>query len=117
MYILGFCESIVSNTTELTPVRYFDGHSNYYLCGDTFTMEIADVVCYENNQGRALANSTQLPGATDNFAISKNTYTCEGDEKSLCNCTYTSNECTSGLIALVQCAEPGNIKLGKFFTF
>ena len=107
---LGYCESIASNATEPTAVRYFDGHANYYLCGATFTMAVAGVVCRENYHGDAIAISNESIAIDEpNFAISRNTYTCEGDENSLCNCTYTSNECPNDLIALVQCAEPGNI--------
>ena len=117
MYILDYCESIVSNATEPTPVRFFDGSHNYYLCGDTFTMATAEVVCRENYHGSVIGISNGSAYDHPNFAISTNAYTCDGNEISLCNCSNEPIECTSHNIALVQCAEPGNVIICLHFSF
>ena len=72
------------------------------------TWETADVVCREGSYGSASNISNITLGSTgNNYAISSNTYSCIGNERSLCDCSYFTNHCEDEQIAVVQCEMPG----------
>ena len=105
---LGDCDSVLVNEDIPTPVRYYDGHSNYYICKKGFTKQTARVICREGGYGdveaigQAERNSTGV-----NYAISNRLFQCNGNERSLCACSYSTQICENEDIALVQCKPTG----------
>ena len=107
---IEICESIIHNATYPTPIRLYDGHSNYYLCASGMTWETAKVVCREGSYGSARNIDNNTRGSTgNNYAISSNEYSCNGTERSLCDCSYSTNQCEDDQIAVVQCGMPGKL--------
>ena len=101
---------MINGNENLAPVRYYDGHSNYYLCKQGFTMETADVVCREGGYGGVFSiGETQSNNTGVHYAISNRAYTCNGNEHSLCNCSYSIQTCEDGIIAVIQCKNTGII--------
>ena len=89
-------------------MEYFINEKRYYICANGFTNENAEVVCRETAQTSAVMfrNVSELDLQT--YAnIYPLRHSCVGDEASLCNCSTSQEECTSGYIVEVLCGVPG----------
>ena len=89
-------------------MRYFE-NGWYYLCGDDFTQENADVVCRENDGTTALSVTTvPITNITTSFLpILQKDFDCNGDEVTLCDCASEQATCSSDTVVQVQCNRPG----------
>lgn len=93
----------------MNPVQYFN-QSLFYVCADGFTDNVGQVVCRENT-GTDFVTRDSLLRSTLNATheIYSEVFHCVGSEDSLCQCNTTAQDCSSDLVAQVQCSVVGKI--------
>ena len=104
------CEALLPNIDGTSQIAYYfnDGRWNY-ICGNTMTQEVADVICKENGNTTARAyRSVSLDFGPLMFPIYGSRFQCNGTELTLCDCESISQTCSSMQILEVQCDLPGN---------
>ena len=104
MYLDG-CEAHVQNPLDLEILNIYDG-SWYTLCAEGFAEEVGKVVCRELDHGDFLQHTTHDILSTD-YPISPVSYTCNGEENSICDCEPIQTSCNSDQIVSIQCTPPG----------
>ena len=104
------CQSYVSNAVSNPQIIQVRSYYNdlYYICGDGFAHENADVVCREN-EGTTSLSYSNVPNSdlTSDFQFLRKRFKCTGKELTLCDC-YTSYEpCPSSSAVKLKCNTPG----------
>ena len=106
LYLEG-CEAHVQNPLDLEVLNIYNGEW-YTLCAEGYTDQVGQVVCEELDHGQ-LNQSLIHDQITTDYPISPVSYSCIGNENSICSCETTPISCTNDQIVSIECTPPGKL--------